>query len=337
MKKTLLTVALTTVTLLTLVGIISSQTNSGLMFNSVSRADGGYGGGGSGQTEFYAEAPAALPAMDALGAPMEAKNLAVMLEQPAAVSSAADTNRIVIKNADLAVVVKDPSADLEKIKDLAEAMGGYVVSSNMYKTNNGINNISVPEIAITIRVPQDKLDDALKKIKQGAVDVDYENVSSVDVTSEYVDLQSRLKAKQEAEKQLLKIMEKAEKSEDVLAIYMQVQNIQTEIESLKGQIKYYDESSEMSAISVRLIAERGSQPVAVSPWSPFGAWKEALGKLDKFAKAFADFLINLAGFTLPAMILVGLPLAIVYFGGRALVRRFAKSKANVEVKEEGKK
>jgi hypothetical protein len=81
-----------------------------------------------------------------------------------------------------------------------------------------------------------------------------------------VDLQSQLKAKQAAEAQLLKILDKAETAEDVLAIYLQLESIQTQIEQLKGQIKYYEESSSLSAISVRLIAEEGTQPIEVGPW-----------------------------------------------------------------------
>jgi hypothetical protein len=323
MKKTLITVALTAVVVLTLVGLASSSFSRAAQFNDISSSLSGYGGGG-GAPELYAEAPAS--------APMEGIVSKEMMVDLAANQSVVDTNRLVIKNADLAIVVKDPESDLEKIRNLADEMGGYVVASNTYKTT-AVNNISVNEITITIRVPESKLDDALARIKQGAVDVEYESTSGVDVTSEYVDLKSRLAAKEEAEKQLLKIMEKAETAEEVLAVYMQVQNIQTEIEMLKGQIKYYEESSQMSSISVRLIPERGSQPVDVSPWSPSGAWKESLAKLDAFAKDFADFLINLVGFVLPALVLVILPLAILFFGGRFIYRRFAKPKVVVQAEE----
>jgi hypothetical protein len=335
MKKTLITIALTTVVVLTLAGIISSQVIVGSTFNTVSRGlDVGYGGGG-GQPELYAEAPAAVegPVFDAVGAP--AMDIAKSVEF--ASNTVVDVNRLVIKNADLAIVVKDPKADMARINKLASELGGYVVASNLYQSYYGPNSVEVPEASITIRVPSGKLDEVLEKIKENAVDVDYENVTGVDVTSEYVDLQSRLTAKQAAEKKLLEILDKAEKSEDVLAIYMQIQNVQTEIESLKGQIKYYEESAQLSAVSVRLIAEAGTQPIAVGPWKPTGSAKEAVQDLIYFFQNFVDFLIRFVVFNLPALILIGIPLYIVFIVGRRVFRRFNKSKVVAEEQEEVKK
>jgi hypothetical protein len=184
----------------------------------------------------------------------------------------------------------------------------------------------VPEASIVIRVPAERLDEALAAIKEGAVDIDYENRSGQDVTSIYVDLQSQLKAKQAAEQKLLEIMDRRGRAEDVLAIYLQVQSIQTEIEQLKGQIKYYEESAALSSISVRLIAEAGTQPLVVGPWKPEGAAKDAVEDLIRFLQNFAEFLIRFVIFTLPALILIAIPLFLVYLGGRALFRRFNRSK-----------
>jgi hypothetical protein len=332
MKKTLITVALTTVVVLTLVGIVSSSLFS---YGASRSLDTGYGGGA--QTESYAVSPAMeLPAM----APMvgigggDGNDIAKAVEQT---SNVADNGtRLVIRNADLAIVVKDPKASMAAITKLAEKMGGFVVASNLYQSYYGPNNTEVPEATITIRVPVEKLDEALASIKEDVVDVNYENVTGQDVTSEYVDLQSRLTAKQAAEKKLLQILDKAEKSEDVLAIYMQIQNVQTEIEILKGQIKYYEESAALSAISVRLIAEAGTQPIEIGPWTPTGTAKEAVQDLIYFFQNFVEFLIRFVLYNLPALILIGIPLFLVFLGGRAVFRRVKKSKAVVESKDEEK-
>ena len=164
--------------------------------------------------------------------------------------------------------------------------------------------------------------------------MDYETTNSTDVTSEYVDLQSRLTAKQAAEKKLLEILDKAEKTEDVLAVYTQLQMIQTEIESLKGQIKYYEQSAALSSISVRLIAEAGAQPIAIGPWRPEGAAKQAVEDLVYFFQNFVEFLIRFVIFILPSLILIAIPLLLVFLAGRALFRRFRKSSPAVEEKVE---
>jgi len=335
MKKTLITIGLTTVVVLTLVGIVSSSLFSYGFGGAAAteepyRMDAGYGGG---QPEFYAEAPAmdmpaAVPLVGGDGS-----EIAKTIEQ--STGNVVDNGtRLVIRNADLALVVKDPKASMAEITKLAQEMGGFVVSSNLYQSYYGPNNTEVPEATITIRVPVEKLDEALSTIKEGVVEVNYENVTGQDVTGEYVDLQSRLTAKQAAEKKLLEILDAAEKSEDVLAIYMQIQNVQTEIEILKGQIKYYEESAALSAISVRLIAEAGTQPITVGPWTPTGTAKEAVQDLIYFFQNFVEFLIRFVLYNLPALILIGIPLFLVFLGGRAIFRRVKKSKVVVEEPEE---
>ena len=329
MKRTLITIVLTAVVVLTLVGLVSSQM---FMAGAPSLAprdlETGYGGGGGG-TDFYAEAPAApeqpAPEADISKSADQASNMQT------------DVKRLVIKNAELAIVVSDPKADMARITKLADEMGGYVVSSNLFQSYYGPNSIEVPEATITIRVPSEKLDEALTRIKEDAVDIDSENVSGQDVTSEYVDLQSRLTAKQAAEKKLLEILDEAKETEDVLAVYTELQMIQTEIESLKGQIKYYEQSAALSSISVRLIAEAGTQPIAIGPWRPEGAAKDAVEDLVYFFQNFVEFLIRFVIFVLPSLILIAIPLFLVFLGGRALFRRFRKSNPVVEEKVEEKK
>ena len=237
--------------------------------------------------------------------------------------------RLVIENADLAIVVKDPKARMAEINALANEMGGYVVSSNLYQSYTSFGK-EVPEATIVIRVPSERLDEALTRIKEDAVDIDYENRSGQDVTSIYIDLQAQLKAKQAAEAKLLEIMDQATRAEDVLAIYLQVQQVQTEIEQLKGQIQYYDESVATSSISVRLIAEEGTQPISIGPWTPEGAAKDAIQDLILFVQNFAEFLIRFVLLTLPALILIAIPLYLVYLAGRAAYRRVRKSKVEVD-------
>ena len=177
----------------------------------------------------------------------------------------AQQERLVIKNADLSITVDDPEEIMNKIAYLADSLGGHVISSNTYQTyaNNGIR---IPEGTITIRVPSEKLTDALERIKADAVEVENENVSGEDVTDQYVDLQSRLKAKKAAEAKLLEIMNQADTTEDTLNVYAQLQVIQSDIEVLTGQINYYERSAAMSSITVRVIATEKSQPIEIGGW-----------------------------------------------------------------------
>jgi Domain of unknown function (DUF4349) len=332
MKRTLF-IILSVVVIFLLIGITFVRLTSprvGQTFSTISNALPGaepsFGMGGG-------AAPAAqAPAMEApLAAPDAARNA---VDAYSSTTGQVAQERLVIENADLSIVIKDPKSRMKEISDLAKQMGGFVVSSNMYQ-NTSSTGKQVPQGSIVIRVPSEKLDEALAKIKEGAIDVPSENRSGQDVTSQYVDLQAQLTAKQAAEKKLLEIMDKATRAEDVLAIYLQVQTVQTEIEQLKGQIKYLEESAALSAISVQLIAEESTQPIVVGPWKPEGAAKQAIQDLIYFFQNFVDLLIRFVLLTLPALVLIAIPLFVVYLVGRAVYRRVRRSRVAVdEVKSE---
>ena len=338
MKKTLITIGLTTLVVLTLIGLISAMFGPryATTFSSMERSlDYGYGGGAPMEPSIMmAPASAPMPAEE-----MFVSDQAMGMDsysESSVVANVASTERLVIQNVDMSIVVPDPKAEMSKIGNLAVEMGGFVVSSNLYQNTYGPNSIEVPEGSITIRVPSSRLDEALDKVKENAVDVTYENRSGQDVTNQYVDLKSRLAAKQNAEKKLLQIMESAKKAEDVLAIYLQVQNVQTEIEVLKGQIQYYEESAALSAISIRLVAEETTKPIEIGGWKLQGAANQAVEDLVNFTQGFTRFIIRFVLYTLPSLILIAIPLYGLFLGGRALLRRFRKAKPTVKTDEEKK-
>jgi hypothetical protein len=327
MRRTLF-IILAVVAVFLIIGFTFSRMSMGgtVVSNQFSRdLSYGMGGGGSPPVMEVPAAEAPAPAFDTAESSVgDAYNAA----QPQA------QERLVIENADLAIVVTDPKARMTEINNLANQLGGYVVSSNLYQSFTSSGK-EVPEANIVIRVPSEKLDEALAQIKEGAVEVMRENRSGQDVTNQYIDLQAQLRAKEAAEKKLLEIMDQAVRAEDVLAIYLQVQSVQTEIEQLKGQIQYLEESAALSAISVQLIAEEGTQPIEVGPWRPEGAAKEAIQDLILFFQNFVDFLIYFVLSILPALILVAIPLYLVYLIGRAAYRRIRRSRSEVvDVKSE---
>ena len=289
-----------------------------------------------------AVSPAYTDKVSGGGAPVEMPQPASapemgIVDQSAASNSAsapaAAADRIVIKNADLAIVVADVNGRMKNIQIMAEQMGGYVVSSNLYKSYTN-NNVEVPEAQIVIRVPADKLDNALEQIKKGVIDVQNETVSGQDVTSEYVDLQSRLKNLEAAEAQLEEILKKATDTTDVVNIFNQLVSYREQIEVIKGQIKYYEESASLSAITVRIIAEETVQPLVIGKWEPKGVALQAIQDLINFLKGFVEFLIRFVIYILPVWIIIGIPLYLVFLGVRALFRKMRGNKVKKEQPQE---
>ena len=232
-----------------------------------------------------------------------------------------DANRIVIKNADLSIIVNDPAASLERISSMAEEMSGFVVSAQVYREKLS-DGQEVLRASATIRVPAGRLSEALERIRsESSKPVLYENIDSQDVTREYTDLQSRLRNLEAAEAQLQEIMLEAKKTEDVLNVYYQLTQVREQIEVTKGQIQYYEQSAALSSISVQLVPDAAVQPLTIAGWEPVGVAKDALQSLINGLKTVADIGIWLVLYALPMLLIVLAPVVIIVLVIRRLRRR----------------
>ena len=273
-------------------------------------------GGAPAEQELFPSAP--LPPIGSTGETANAP-------KSGANADSSQVKRLVIQNADLAIVVSDVESRMKQIEVMAKQMGGFVVSSNLYQSYTN-DYVEVPEGQIAVRVPAEKLDEALQLIKADVVEVQSETRSGQDVTAEYVDLQSRLKNLEAAETQLDEIMKQATETEDVINVFNQLVYYREQIELVKGQMKYYEEAAALSAISVRIIAQETIKPLEIGPWQPKGVALEAIQDLVDFSKGFAEFLIRFVLYTLPVLIMIGIPFYLVFIGARALFRKMRGTK-----------
>lgn len=236
---------------------------------------------------------------------------------------------MVIKNASLSMAVDDPLKSMDNISHMAENMGGFVVTADMYQQSLD-NGAKVPQVSMTIRVPAAKLDEALTTIKKETNQpIISENESSQDITAEYTDLNSRLTNLQAAEKQLKEIMASATKTEDVLSVYSQLVSVREQIELIRGQMKYYEQSAALSSISVQLIANAAVQPITIAGWQPGGVARQAIQSLIHTLQALANFVIYLGLLYLPTLLAILVPLGLIVWGIVALIRRARKPKVGI--------
>ena len=248
-----------------------------------------------------------------------------------------DTNseRIVIKNANLSIVVVDPIEAVDSIGSMAENLGGFVVFSNTYKTTTA-SGIEVPVANITIRVPAQDLETALAEIRDLVenpdTDILKEEISGQDVTAEVTDLESRLRNLKQTEQKLLEILDKAEETEDVLSVFRELTNIREQIEVLEGQIKYYRESARLSAISVNIQAQEAVAPITIGGWQPAAEAQKALQALIDGVKYLVDFLIWLVILIIPLLLIIGAPIYLI----AKFIQRRKKKKTEEKPKQDKK-
>lgn len=271
----------------------------------------------------------AQPALPTAGEGFAAPDMAAPLppmESLAArdVVGSPQTERLVIHNVSLALVVKDPAETALTVSQLAQELGGFVVSANTFQTSSSAGQ-KATRATISLRVPANRLDEALNRLRALAVTVQSESRSGQDVTAQYTDLESQLKNLEAAEAQLQKIMQGAEKTEDVLNVYQQLVSVRGQIEQIKGQMKYYREAAALSLINLELIPDALSQPIEVGGWKPEGVAREALEALIATLQGLVSLGIWLGIYVLPLLVLAALPVWALIWGARRALSRKPKA------------
>jgi hypothetical protein len=239
---------------------------------------------------------------------------------------ATTTDRLVIKNAKLALLVKDPTGVVNNISALAEASGGFIVNSSVTEISVDAQGNKRLSGQIEVRVPAEKLNDVLAQIKAQAVSVKTENITGEDVTAQYVDLQSQLTNLQAEATQLQKIMDSATQTKDVLVVYQELASVQGQIETIKGQMKYYTESAAMSLISVTLEQEWISQPIETGGWKPEGVLKSIQEAWVGTYQVVATLALWGSIYCLPIVVVLGLIVGLILLVVRGLTRSARKAK-----------
>jgi len=227
-----------------------------------------------------------LPVPTPVPAPSPPKGLVDEGGYPNAVPEEATEERKIVKTGYITLEVEDISDSMDKVADMADDMGGYVVSSYKHEYEEGTSG------SIRIRVPSERFEEAFERLRQFAVAVPYENTEVRDVTEEYVDLEARLRNLEATEAQYLALLEKAEEVEDMLMVQRELSNVRGEIERIEGRMLYLERTSDMALIEINLQETEG----LAAPWSASGALKTVVRGLTAFGRGLATLFIWLGVF-----------------------------------------
>ncbi|MCL2496070.1 MAG: DUF4349 domain-containing protein, partial [Clostridiales bacterium] len=188
-----------------------------------------------------------------------------MSAAPAESDGEKQMERKIIRDASLSLKVEDFSAAYQRLNDMAEHYGGYVVSSDAYSYDGEIMQRGY----ISLRVDAHRLDEALAEI-EGMGKVENRTVNTQDITMAYYDIDGRLKQYRTQEQRLMDILRQAETVEDLISLESELTRVRAELESLTGQLRYYDQMTTLSCINVSLYQpDADTQTVRLNGWAGF--------------------------------------------------------------------
>jgi hypothetical protein len=150
----------------------------------------------------------------------------------------------IIKNADL----RFETDDLDKTYNQVElAIKKYKVT--IQNDSEGKNYNSIFKNLI-LRVPSQNFDAFIKDISKGVSYFDTKEISSDDVTEEFIDVASRIKTKKALEDRYLELLKKATKVSEMMEVEKQLSDIREEIEAKEGRLKYLKNRVAMSTVTL---------------------------------------------------------------------------------------
>ncbi len=233
--------------------------------------------------------------------------------------------RKVIYNAQLSLVVKDTQETARKIEELVAATGGYIANMNAYRSGEEEQLY----YSITMRVPVSGFDSVRAALRDMAVRVEMDQINTDDVTDQYYDIDARLRTLRATEEELIALLketrERGGKVEDIMSIYRELTDIQSQIESLQGQLNRLDKLSALATITVDLRPDELTKPIQTN-WRPAETLRNSFRALITVLQNLVDLLIYLIVVAVPTLLLLAIPVVIILFGIRWLIKRLRKTR-----------
>jgi len=212
------------------------------------------------------------------------------------------------KSASLDLRVKDVSVAAAQVRTIATGLQAQVLNEQIGTGGPGdpmplsgkdeSSGAFIGFGTLTLSVPADQLDTALDQISKQVGTVLRRNTSSQDVTSQYVDTESRLKTMRASVERVRALMAQAKDIGQVVALESEMSRRQADLESLESQLAALKDSVERSTLAVSL-STPGNEPETDngflaglrSGWDAFAASAEGLftgiGAVLPFAVFFA--------------------------------------------------
>lgn len=226
---------------------------------------------------------------------------------------------MVIKDAELTLLVRDTSQAVGTVTAILTDSGGYIINSQTWYQDGYMY------ASLRLGVPSAGFEDALNRLRRVGLQVLREAAVGQDVSDQYTDLQSRLTNLEATAARVREFLADAKTIEESLRINQQLSELDQQIEQIKGQMRYYEGRAAYSTVTVTLNPEyptptptMTATPTATptltptaTAWSPAQTFDDATDVLAKQGQTVTDVLIWGAVVLGPWLALIALAALIV--------------------------
>jgi hypothetical protein len=159
---------------------------------------------------------------------------------------AVNITRKIIKDGQMQIRVKNLEQGKNEIDSLVKKFHGY------YAQETYNNQDYSHDFSLKIRIPSDKFELFMAQTESSIGELVFKNVSSRDVTEEFIDLETRLKNKRNYLNRYGELLKQARSVKDILEIEEKTRLIEEEIESTEGRLKYLNNQVDFSTLDLQI-------------------------------------------------------------------------------------
>lgn len=163
--------------------------------------------------------------------------------------------RKILRNAEVDIEVESYDAFYAELSKHMSAAQGYLAGESRRRLPNGKT-----EATLTLRVPPEQFDALFPKLATLGT-IRHQTLRTEDVTKLYVDLESRLKAKETLAGRLRAILAEAKgEVKELIEAETQLGATLEQIEQIKGEIKYYDNLTGFATVLLKIAEKELTRP-----------------------------------------------------------------------------
>ncbi len=255
-------------------------------------------------------------------APAEAPEAGLSTNGTTGTAASLPTDRKLIRNISIEAETEDLATLTDALTARIAQLGGYVESKNL-RNGSQYSGYIRRTLSMTVRIPAEKADEFVTQVQEKANIVSStENID--DVTLQYVDTESHVKALETEQERLLALLEKAESLKDIITLEERLTSVRYELERYASYLRTLD--NQVTYATVRLSITEVKEYTPVIEEEPTVWQRISIG----FARSIKDIREGLADFFV--WFVVNSPYLLIWGGIAAVVIVFLRKRGRIKIR-----
>lgn len=161
----------------------------------------------------------------------------------------------IIRSGTLSIVAKDVKESKAGLDNTLKKFQGY------YENESATNADTYTSYDLVVRIPSTNLDKFLSELERGKDKITEKSLKAEDVSTQYYDVESRLKSKRAYLERYQQMVSSAKSVKDLLEIQEQIRMLQEEIDASESVLRSMSGQVNYSTLTIRLFEEKANLPM----------------------------------------------------------------------------